>query len=96
VVIMQEVAKVKRLLNVDCIARVVESEPRLLDSEIVEEALAELERLMPDGTNCRAMLLNDTSILFRVQRGQKRIGENPDSEPDSSYLVDFVPPRKAS
>jgi hypothetical protein len=95
----EEVAKAKRLLNVHCIARLVESEPRLLDSEGVEEALAELERLMATGTNCRAMLLNDTSILLRVQRGtplrgQRCIGENPDSEHDSSYLDDFVPPRK--
>ena len=52
----------------------------------------QVKRLMPAGTDPRAMLLNDPSILLSTQRGRHRIGEPPDAEPDSSYLEPFVPP----
>jgi hypothetical protein len=91
---MQEVAEVQRLLRIDAhqLSRLAEREPRLLDSALVSEALAELERLMPRGTNARAMLRNDLSILLSTQRGRNRIGAPPDDEPDSSYLEPFSPP----
>jgi hypothetical protein len=93
---MQEVAEVQKLLNVDAegLAKLAEREPRLLDAAGVAETLQELERLMPQGTDARAMLLNDTSILLSTQRGRNRIGEPPDSEPDSSYLEPFKPPMR--
>jgi hypothetical protein len=74
--------------------RIVERQPLFLDSEGVKEALAELKRLMPKNTDAREMLLRDPSYLLRVQRGQRRIGVNPDSSPDSSYLDIRVPRAK--
>lgn len=83
----------KRLLGVDTLFPfLAEKEPLLLDSEGVADALEELDRLMPEGTDAKAMLLNDTSILTRVQRGRKYLGEPPDVDPDSSYLEPFRPP----
>ena len=91
---MQDVARARELLGVDegALSRLAQREPRLLDCELVSEALAELRQLMPAGTDARAMLVNDPSILLSTQRGRARIGEPPDDVPDSSYLEPFVPP----
>jgi hypothetical protein len=73
-------------------AAAAQAQPLLLDAECVAEALRELRRLMPAGTDVCGMLLRDPAYLLRVQRGQKRIGVHPDSFPDASYLP---PPRAA-
>eukprot|EP00892_Ulva_mutabilis_P000923 jgi/Ulvmu1/10831/UM007_0005.1 len=96
----QEIAKVEALLDVKPAGQVAEghaqsaesfaaavlAQPLLLDSEGVSEALEELLRLMPAGTNVQAMLMRDPDYILRVQRGQKRIGLNPDAFPDASYI----------
>lgn len=105
---VQELAAVRRMLGVkepgkvdsaapdsaERFAAAVQEQPLLLDSECVEEALAELERLFPANTNVRHMLLRDPAYLLRVQRGQRRIGAHPDSFPDSSYIDVQTPPHK--
>eukprot|EP01025_Chloroclados_australasicus_P047425 TRINITY_DN5306_c0_g1_i2.p2 TRINITY_DN5306_c0_g1~~TRINITY_DN5306_c0_g1_i2.p2 ORF type:complete len:243 (-),score=38.61 TRINITY_DN5306_c0_g1_i2:360-1088(-) len=69
---------VKQLMGMDDISGLIEQEPRFLDSEGVEEALIELKRLLGEKTDVRRVLRKDPSYLLRVQRGQKRLGENPD------------------
>lgn len=102
---MQELEKVERLLGVmppgelpegdvrsaETFAAAIAAQPLLLDSEGVAEALGELARLMPAGTDVHAMLMRDPDHILRVQRGQKRIGLNPDSFPDASYIDVQVP-----
>lgn len=79
--------------SAESLAAAIAAQPLLLDSEGVSEALKELERLMPPGTNVQAMLMRDPDHILRVQRGQKRIGLNPDSFPDASYIDVSVPER---
>ena len=50
----------------------------LLDAELVQEALNELTRLMPNSDPKRT-LLRDPSVVLRVERGPKRLGPHPDS-----------------
>lgn len=50
----------------------------LLDAELVQEALTELTRLMPN-SDPRKILLRDPSVVLRVERGPKRLGPHPDS-----------------
>lgn len=92
-------ARVERLLHVkppgelpeghvrsaETLAAAIAAQPLLLDSEGVAEALVELQRLMPGGTDVQAMLLRNPDSILQVQRGQSRIGLNPDAVPDSSY-----------
>ena len=69
-------------------AALVQQQPGFLDCEGVQQAIEELERLMPSGTDTLAMLRNDPSFLLRLQRGQKYLGENPDADPETAYLQD--------
>lgn len=102
---VQEVTKIEHLLGVkpagelpeghvrsaETLAAAIAAQPLLLDSEGVAEALEELQRLMPDGTDVQAMLLRNPDNILRVQRGQRRIGLNPDVVPDLSYFEVRVP-----
>lgn len=81
----------KELLQLDDLSALAEQQPAFLDSEGVREALNEVKRLMPEATDASAMLRRDPSFLLRVQRGQRYLGENPDADPDSSYLEDRTP-----
>lgn len=56
----------------------VVKQPRFLDAELVDEVLAELRRLMP-AVDPVATLLNDPSWLLRVERGRRRLGDDPDT-----------------
>lgn len=49
--------------------------------ECVEEVLLDMRRLLPAGTDVAAMLVADPSWLLRVQKGQRWLGEHPDSDP---------------
>eukprot|EP01023_Acetabularia_acetabulum_P061815 TRINITY_DN751_c0_g2_i1.p1 TRINITY_DN751_c0_g2~~TRINITY_DN751_c0_g2_i1.p1 ORF type:complete len:235 (-),score=28.48 TRINITY_DN751_c0_g2_i1:364-1068(-) len=75
----KEVEIVKELMQMEDISSLIEREPRFLDSEGVEEALRELNRLLGNQVNIRDMLFKDPSYLLKVERGQKRLGENPDA-----------------
>jgi hypothetical protein len=86
--VLQEIAKVKELMQLDDISALAEQQPAFLDSDGVSDALLEIKRLMPTGTDASAMLRRDPSFLLRVQRGQRYLGENPDADPESSYLED--------
>lgn len=77
--------------SAESFADAIVAQPLLLDSEGVSEALEELRRLMPAGTNVQAMLMRDPDSILRVQRGQRRIGLNPDAFPDASYIDVQVP-----
>lgn len=77
----QDIAAVRELLDVDAgeLAELVARQPLLLDREHVEEVLAELARLMrlrPDAA--AANLRRDPGVMLRVERGQRRLGVNPD------------------
>lgn len=85
------ITRLQELLDVEEVDSIVEQEPLFLDADGVEEALQELDRLMPNGTNTKSLLIKDPSYLLQVQYGQKRIGVNPDSFPDSSYISIHVP-----
>lgn len=87
---LQSVARVKELMHVGDadMAALVQQQPGFLDCEGVQQAIEELARLMPQGTDTLAMLRNDPSFLLRLQRGQKYLGENPDADPETSYLQD--------
>ncbi|KAL4420714.1 hypothetical protein ABPG75_010370 [Micractinium tetrahymenae] len=56
----------------------VMQQPRFLDAELVDEVLAELRRLMP-ALDPVATLLRDPAWLLRVERGRKRLGDDPDT-----------------
>ena len=49
-----------------------------LATDCVEEVLADMARLMPK-VDTVALLLSDPGWLLRVQRGQRWLGEHPDS-----------------
>ncbi len=50
----------------------------LLDAELVQEALNELTRLMPN-SDPKQTLLRNPSYVTKVERGPKRLGPHPDS-----------------
>ena len=50
----------------------------LLDPELVEEAMDELKRLMPN-QDPKQTLLRNPAIVTRLERGPKRLGPHPDS-----------------
>jgi hypothetical protein len=58
----------------------VERSPAFLDVEHVQEVLDEMRRLMGPTADVRKLLLGDPSWLTRVERGQKRLGQHPDSD----------------
>jgi hypothetical protein len=75
------VRAVQRLLDVDGaeLGRLAEAQPLLLDRSHVEEALTELRNLMGLSAPAAAMALRrDPGAMLRVQRGQRRLGVNPD------------------
>eukprot|EP00877_Chromochloris_zofingiensis_P011719 jgi/Chrzof1/6800/Cz19g10070.t1 len=73
--------RLKQLLHLNDIDRLVEATPLLLSVECVEEVLLDMRRLLPAGTDVAAMLVADPSWLLRVQKGQRWLGEHPDSDP---------------
>ncbi|KAL3145878.1 hypothetical protein ABBQ38_015248 [Trebouxia sp. C0009 RCD-2024] len=75
---VSQVQQLKRQLGTDNVDQLVEDYPSLLDAELVEEALHELTRLMPNSDPKRT-LLRDPSVVLRVERGPKRLGPHPDS-----------------
>jgi hypothetical protein len=58
--------------------RLVAEQPLFLDIECVKEVVAELRLLMP-GVDVVALLRADPEWLLRAQRGQRWLGQNPDS-----------------
>ncbi|KAL4857589.1 hypothetical protein ACK3TF_002438 [Chlorella vulgaris] len=57
--------------------RLLQEHPRFLDAELVSEVLEELRRLMPDSDPVQTLLADPTWML-RLERGQKRLGDDPD------------------
>jgi hypothetical protein len=51
--------------------------PRFLESDSVEEVLAEAARLMP-GENPVRTLLREPYLLLLLERGTSRLGDHPD------------------
>uniref|UniRef100_A0A061RH13 Uncharacterized protein n=1 Tax=Tetraselmis sp. GSL018 TaxID=582737 RepID=A0A061RH13_9CHLO len=78
----REAAEVADLLGVQEIDSLVEQYPRILDAGAVEEALSMLRAVMP-GKDPRATLVASPSFISRVERGGRRLGDNPD--PGSDY-----------
>ncbi|PRW21043.1 ATP-dependent zinc metalloprotease FTSH mitochondrial [Chlorella sorokiniana] len=77
--VQADVARLQQLLGpVADLAALVQRQPRFLDAECVGEVLEELRRLMP-GKDAAQMLLADPSWLLRVERGRKRLGDDPDT-----------------
>lgn len=66
-------------LGTEEVDRLVQEFPVLLDVEGVEEVLEEMRRLMP-AADVQGLLRRDPSWIMRVQRGQKRLGQHPDSD----------------
>ncbi|PSC71746.1 ATP-dependent zinc metalloprotease FTSH mitochondrial [Micractinium conductrix] len=74
-----DVARLAQLLGEHAdIDALVTAQPRFLDAELVGEVLSELRRLMP-AADPVATLLGDPSWLLRVERGRKRLGDDPDT-----------------
>ena len=77
---MASLAKLAEELDLDQPAaqRLVMDQPRFLDLDGVRAVLADLRHLMPK-QDPRRLLLSDPSWLLRVQRGQKHLGQHPDT-----------------
>lgn len=75
------------------LCRLVEVQPLFLVTECVEQALVEIQRLMPNA-NAAALLVSDPDWLLRVQRGQRWLGLHPDSQ--LGEQVDWKPPEGSS
>lgn len=82
--ITRDKAALQALLGIDAVKAdsIVERFPSFLDQQHVLEVLEEMGRFM-GGTaeGLKATLANDPSWLLRVERGQQRLGINPDSQP---------------
>ena len=65
-------------------ARLVGQVWLFLEPECVAEVLDNLGRLVP-GRPARDLLLDDPQWLLRAQRGQRWLGEHPDTTMDSIY-----------
>lgn len=74
-----DVQRLQELLGVHQVDRLVEQQPLFLDTERVSEVLVEMKRLL-GGSDARQLLLSDPGWLTRVERGQKRLGQHPDSD----------------
>lgn len=74
------VARLKELMSIDenQASWLVGEVWLFLETECVEEVLENLGRLVP-GRPARDLLLDDPTWLLRAQRGQRWLGEHPDS-----------------
>lgn len=75
------VERLPRLLGIppEEVDRLVQQQPRFLEPDLVEEVLQELGRLFHGSTDPRKLLVNDPTWLLRAERGQRRLGDNPDA-----------------
>lgn len=77
-VTLSQVNGLKKQLGSDNVDKIVEEYPSMLDAELVQEAINELTRLMPN-SDPKQTLLRDPSYVTKVESGPKRMGPHPDS-----------------
>jgi len=66
------------------ITRLISETWLFLETECVEEVMGNLAHLIPSRP-VRELLLDDPSWLLRAQRGQRWLGEHPDTTMESMY-----------
>ncbi|WIA20357.1 hypothetical protein OEZ85_006188 [Tetradesmus obliquus] len=87
--VQQAVEVLQQLLHVERVDKLVEAQPLLLVTPCVEEVLADIRRLLP-GRDAEQLLAADPDWVLRVQRGQRWLGQHPDSDPGE--LISWTPP----